>query len=67
MNLLKLNDDKAEFILTETHQQLDKVSDPKIHIGTDMIYPVKAVENLDFHQDSELINTTHINQNSVVP
>ena len=54
MNLLKLNDDKTEFILTGTHQQFDKVSDPKIHIGTNMLYPVKAVENLGFHQDSEL-------------
>ena len=62
MNLLKLNDDKTEFILTGLHQQLDNVSDPKIHIGTDMIYPAKALWNLDFHQDSEPKNSTHINE-----
>ena len=54
MNLLKVNDDKTEFILTGTHQQLDNVSDLKIHTGTDTIYPVKAVWKLGFHQDSEL-------------
>ena len=62
MNLLKPNNDKTEFILTGTHQQLDKVSDSKIHIGTNAIYLVKAVQNLGFHQDLELKNTTHINK-----
>ena len=62
MNLLKLNDDQTEFILSGTHQQLDTVSDPKIHIASDTVYPVKAVQNLGIHQDSELKNTTHINK-----
>ena len=46
MNLLKLNDDKTEFILTGTCQLLDKVSDAKIHIGKNLIYLVKAVHYL---------------------
>ena len=60
-NLLKLIDDKTEFILTGTCQQLDKVSDPKIQIGTNTFYPVKAVWDLGFHQGYELKNT-HINK-----
>ena len=59
---MRMKDDKTEFILTGTCQQLDKVNDPKIHIGTNTFYPVTAVWNLGFHQDSELKNTTNINK-----
>ena len=62
MNLLKLNDDKPEFILTGTCQQLDEIRGPKVYIGTSMIYPVKSVWNLGFDQDSELKNTPQINK-----
>ena len=37
LKLFKLNDDKTEFILALTHQQLDMVSDPKILIGINTI------------------------------
>ena len=61
-NLLKLNQDKTEFIMTETHQQLNKTQGPSIDNGEEKVRPVKAVRNLGFHFDSQLKNKSHIDK-----
>ena len=38
-NLLKLNDDKTEFIMIDTRQQLARAGNMEIQIGDDMIQP----------------------------
>ena len=42
-NLLKLNDEKIEFIMIGTRQQLARAGNVVIQIGDDMIYPTNAV------------------------
>ena len=61
-NLLKLNSDKTEFILFGTQQQLSKVDDISVHIGSDTIKPTDHVRNLGFIMDSLLKNGSHVNK-----
>ena len=61
-NLLKLNNDKTEFILVGTQQQLSKLDNTSLHIGTDTIKPTNRVRNLGFIMDSLLKNGSHINK-----
>ena len=61
-NLLKLNSDKMEFILFGTQQQLSKVDDITLHIGSDTIKPTDHVRNLGFIMDSILKNGLHVNK-----
>ena len=62
-NQLKLNDDKTEFILIGTTQQLAKVSrDIAIRVGLDLIPATESAKNLGYHLDSTLNNITHINK-----
>ena len=61
-NLLKLNNDKMEFILFGTQQQLSKVDDISLHIGSDTIKPTDHVRNLGFIMDSLLKNGSHVNK-----
>ena len=61
-NLLKLNSDKTEFILFGTQQQLSKVDDISLHIGSDTIKPTDHVRNLGFVMDSLLKNGPHVNK-----
>ena len=42
-NLLKLNDEKTEFIILGTQQQLQKISHISIQIGEDLVTPVDMV------------------------
>ena len=65
-NLLKLNDDKTEFIILGTRQQLSIVGSPSIQIGNDDINCVTSVRNLGFYMDQELKNGVHINKLSSV-
>ena len=62
INLLKLNNDKTEFMIIETRQQLQKVSKLMIEIGQDTIVNTPSAGNLGFHYDEEFKNTTHINK-----
>ena len=61
-NLLKLNNDKTEFILVDTQQQLSKLNNTSLHISTDTIKPTNHVRNLGFIMDSLLKNGSHINK-----
>ena len=61
-NLLKLNSDKMEFILFGTWQQLSKVDDINLHIGSDTNKPMDHVRNLGFIIDSLLKNGSHVNK-----
>ena len=45
-NFLKLNDDKTEFLIIGSRQQLSKVSIPHITIGDSEITPVAQARNL---------------------
>ena len=61
-NILKLNDEKTEFIMFGTKQQLSKVPSTPITVGDDSINSVNQVHNLGYHMDSELRNNIHINK-----
>ena len=61
-NLLKLNNDKTEFILMGTQQQLSKLDNTSLHISSDTIKPTDHVRNLGFIMDSLLKNGSHINK-----
>ena len=47
-NMLKLNDKKTEFIIFGTCQQLAKISDISIKVGSMKVQPVEDVRNLGF-------------------
>ena len=61
-NLLKLNDDKAEFIMISTRHQLATAGKAEIQIEDDMIQPTNFVRNLGFFYDKYMKNTTHMNR-----
>ena len=61
-NLLKLNDEKTEFMITGTRQQLHKVGKFMIEIGQDTIVNTPPPRNLGFHYDEEFKNATHVNK-----
>ena len=62
MNLLKLNDEKTEFLLVGTKQQLSKITKINVKIGHDEIKPVSSIRNLGYHQDAEMKNAEHVNK-----
>ena len=62
LNMLKLNDDKTEFIILGTRQQLTKLSDVSIRIGSTTVLPVDYVCNLGFFLDRFLKNSNHVNR-----
>ena len=65
MNMLKLNDDKTEFIIFGTHQKLKKIHHITVRIGSENIVPVQHVRNLSFFFLDKLCkNTIHINKPS---
>ena len=59
-NLLKLKDDKTEFILTGSWLQLAKVENLSLVIGQDTIQPTESVCNLRYYMDSEVKGRAHI-------
>ena len=65
LNMLKLNDDKTEFIILGTRQQLAKLSDVSIRIGSTTVPPVDYVHNLGFFLDRLLKNSNHVNRLTV--
>ena len=62
INLLKLNDEKTEFIILRTQQQLQKISHINIWIREDLVTPVEMVHNLSFFMDKYLKNKDHISR-----
>ena len=63
-NLLKLNDEKTEFIMIGPKSPLTKSDylNAKITIGSDEILNTTLVRDLGFHLDYELKNKAHINK-----
>ena len=62
LNILKLNEDKTEFIIVGVWQQLDKVRELSIKIGDDKITNSTVVKNLGVYIDCELKLSTHVNK-----
>ena len=60
-NLLKLNDEKMEFITIGTRQQITRAGNAKIHIGDDIIQPIDFVRNLGLFYDKYMKNSKHVN------
>ena len=60
-NMLKLNDEKTEIIIFGTHQQLKKIDNITIRIGSENIIPAEHVRNLGFLMDKLCKNTKNIN------
>ena len=61
-NSLKLNDAETEFLVLETQQQLNKITDINIRIGDNIIEPTDFIRNLWAYFDSKLKGTSHINR-----
>ena len=59
---LKLNDDKTEFIIIGTSQQLAKVSINTLRVGAATITPVSSARNLGSWFDSKLTMEIHISK-----
>ena len=57
---LKLNDDKTEFLIIGTPQQLGKVDITSIRVGYSDIHPVPIARNLGSWFDSRLSMSKHI-------
>lgn len=53
-NYLKLNDDKSQFVMLGSKQQLAKSVTPNLNIGSSSITPVKKVRNLGVIFDSNM-------------
>ena len=56
-----LNDDKTEFLLIGTRQQLNRVESLPLRVGTMDMEPISSVRNLDVWFDSAFSMGTHIN------
>ena len=59
---LKLNDDKTEFLIIGTRQQLEKVNIEELCVGSHFIKPSSVVKNLGSWFDSKLNMLVHINK-----
>lgn len=59
---LMLNDDKTEFVLIGTRQQLAKVNIDSISVGSYDVSPGSVVRNLGSWFDSKLTMSTHISK-----
>ena len=60
-NMLKLNEEKTEFIIFGTHRQLKKIQNFTIRIGNTNITPVDHIRNFGFMMDMFCKNNWHIN------
>ncbi len=58
--MLKLNDDKTEFIVIGTRQQRSKIDIPHININGTDIAPISTVRNLGVMFDSEMSMKAHV-------
>ena len=59
---LMINDDKTEFLLVGTRQQLNKLDSCSITVGNNRISPSPCVKNLGSWFDCNLSMTDHINK-----
>ena len=59
---LKLNDEKTEFLLIGTRQQLAKVSINSIKVGSVDVSSAREARVLGVRLDSKLTMSTHINK-----
>ena len=59
-NDLKFYDDKTEFLITDSSQQLEKLDDISIRVGDSDIHPVPLARNLGCWFDSRLSMASHI-------
>ena len=59
---LLLNDDKTEFLVIGTRQQLNKLNPSVLHVGDDAIDPSVTVRNLGTILDNSISMDAHINQ-----
>ena len=59
---LKINDDKTEFLVIGSRQQLLKINHCSVRVGTIDINPVKVVRNLGAWFDSHFSMSTHISK-----
>ena len=57
---LKINDDKTEFLVIRSTQQLLKIHHCSVRVGTIDIKPVKVERNLSASLDSHFSMSTHI-------
>ena len=57
-----INDDKTEFSLVGTRQQLEKLDSCSITVGNNRISPSPCAKNLGSWFDSNLSMTDHINK-----
>ena len=62
VNMLKLNDDKMDFIMFVTHQQLLKTNAISVHVGGNLVDTVSCICSLGNFMDKWLKNTSHINK-----
>ena len=62
VNFLNINNDKTEFLVTGTRQQLALVGKLEVLVGGDSITSSHYVSNLGYYMDSELKNGTCINR-----
>ena len=62
LNNLTLNEDKAEFLILGTKQQLAKVNNDNIKVGSANVSPVPVVRNLGSWFDSQLTMSSHISK-----
>ena len=61
-NNLILNEDKAEFLILGTKQQLAKVNNDNIKVGSANVSPVPVVRKLGSWFDSQLTMSSHISK-----
>ena len=59
---LKINDDKTEFLVIGTRQQLEKVNIDSINVGTVEVSSSSEVKNLGCWLDNQLKLNSHINR-----
>ena len=59
---LKINDDKTEFLIIGCRQQMLKINDCTIRVGTTDIKPVSEVRNLGSWFDCNFSMSTHISK-----
>ena len=60
--LLTLNYDKTEFLVFGTKQQLRKIDNITIQVGSETISPIEFLQNLGYFLDTLMKNAHHINK-----
>ena len=61
-NLLKLNEEKTEFLIIGTKQQLSKVKTTSISVGQDETPCSETATSLGYYYDQHMKNSAHINK-----